>query len=221
MDLRLPSQGSSSRQARYHLVWVIEGNTLDEMTSWLGDVDRLIESGRTIGITRRIITRSSGSPVIIIVWSNLRGVLKSKDNPSYRWCCCWTLNLYQERRLKTVRWVSRGEDILKGCDRGITPGCQVFWISKGFEAWRRPHPGINPQSTKITIIKVKFKNNNRKCRLVKSGSCPHSLGLSLAIQIRKILSDSSEKFIGCRSPNQVANLGKQSKWRVAFNSKIG
>jgi len=78
-------------------------------------VDRLIESGRTIGITRRIITRSSGSPVTIIVWSNL----------------------------------SRGEDILTGCDRGITPGCQVFCVSKGFGAWRRPHPGINPQALKL------------------------------------------------------------------------
>jgi len=23
---------------------------------------------------------------------NLRGISKSKDNSSYRWCCCWTLN---------------------------------------------------------------------------------------------------------------------------------
>jgi hypothetical protein len=151
MGLRLLTQRSSSRQARYHPISVTEGNTVGEMIGWSGDVDRLIESGRTIGITRRIITRSSGSPVTIIVWSNLRGVLKSKDNPQYRWCCSRTLNPYQGRRQKAVRWVSRGEDILTGCDRGITPGCQVFWVSKGFGAWRRPHPGINPQALKFTF----------------------------------------------------------------------
>jgi len=58
--------------------------------NWICDwaiVDCLVDLGRGIGLTHRIIARSGDSPVIIIANSNSRGVLKLKDNQSYRWCC--------------------------------------------------------------------------------------------------------------------------------------
>jgi len=35
--------------------------------------------------------RRYGTPVVFIAGFNSKGVLKSKDNPLYRWCCYWTL----------------------------------------------------------------------------------------------------------------------------------
>jgi len=143
----VPIPGNSSRQAEYHNSCVSEGNTVAEMEGWTGDVDHWFELGRAIGIIRRVYTRSGGSPVIIIVLSNLRGILKSKDKLINRWCCCEAPNLYQGRRRN--HGSSRSEDILKGCDGGITPSCQVFWGSKDFGAWKWPQLGINPQALKL------------------------------------------------------------------------
>lgn len=44
----------------------------------LGDMDRLVEFGRTIGITRRFPVKKITSPSNLIAGSNLRGVLRSK-----------------------------------------------------------------------------------------------------------------------------------------------
>lgn len=56
-----------------------------------------------------------------------------------------------------------------------------------------------------------LKKRNRKRYLVCGGSCPLSLGLSLAAQIRKIVCHFTENFIGGRTLSQVASLSKESK----------
>ena len=46
-----------SRQARYRLTLVPEGDTVGELVRWLGDVGRQVEVGTPIRITRRTIAR--------------------------------------------------------------------------------------------------------------------------------------------------------------------
>jgi len=62
--------------------------------NWICDqaiVDCLVDLGRGIGLTHRIVARSIDSPVVIIAKSNSKGVLKLKDNQVYGWCCYLTL----------------------------------------------------------------------------------------------------------------------------------
>ena len=59
LGLRLPLDGSSSRQARYRLTWLAEGVAVGKMVEWRGDVGRLVAVGTPIRITRRIIAKGS------------------------------------------------------------------------------------------------------------------------------------------------------------------
>ena len=77
----------SSRQAGYHKSWSTEGNSVGKWTGDWASVDCSVDFGRRIRITRRSFVRSSNSPVVTIASFNSRGVSKSKDNQSYRWCC--------------------------------------------------------------------------------------------------------------------------------------
>lgn len=77
----------SSRQAGYHNPWSTEGNSVGKWDGDWASVDCSVDLGRGIRITRRSYVRSGDLPVIIIASFNLRGVSKSKDNRSYRWCC--------------------------------------------------------------------------------------------------------------------------------------
>ena len=77
---------NSSRQARYHLTFITEGDTVGNVVEWLSDVGRLVEVGTPIRITRRTNTRYRISS-LIIVWFNIRVDLKPKGKRLYRWCC--------------------------------------------------------------------------------------------------------------------------------------
>lgn len=50
--------------------------------------DTLGEFGRTIRIIRRDSVKNGSLPITVIACSNSKGILKSKDNLTYRWCCC-------------------------------------------------------------------------------------------------------------------------------------
>lgn len=128
---------------------------------WICDqaiVDCLVDFGRRIGITHRIVARSDGSPVIIIAESNSRGVLKLKDNQVYRWCCYLTLySLPREllwRYLKELWW------------RHHTEKSSIL-ESKRFESWEVTTSSTNLQGTKFLTINWKhLKRRNQKCYLV-------------------------------------------------------
>jgi len=82
---------SSSRQAEYHFTLLNEGNTVVELVKWSGlSLESLVDFGRRIGIICRNFVRNLTSPSKMIAGSNLKGILKSKDNLMYRWCCYQT-----------------------------------------------------------------------------------------------------------------------------------
>jgi hypothetical protein len=147
---------------------------------WICDwaiVDCLVDFGRRIGLTHRIVARSVGSPAIIIAESNLRGVLKSKDNQVYRWCCYLTLfSLPSEllwRYLEELWW------------RHHTELSSIPEV-KSFGSWEVTTTSTNLQGTKFLTVNWKhLKLRNRKCHLVTNERWLHSYGMSIATEARK------------------------------------
>ena len=128
---------------------------------WICDwaiVDCLVDLGRGIGLTHRIVARSIDSPVIIIAESNSGGVLKLKDNQTYRWCCCLTpFSLPGElwwRYLEELWWRHHTE----------LSSIPEF---KRFGSWEVTTTSTQSTSTKFLTVNWKhLKIRNRKCYLV-------------------------------------------------------
>lgn len=161
-------------------------------------VERLVEFGRTTGIIRRNIVRSNESPLIIIACFSSRGVLKSKDNPSNRWCCCRTYFPYQGKCY---------EDFLKSCDGGITRRSLLFLGSKDLRGKSQPLLRPYLQALKfLQLLETKAKRN-RKCWLVAIERCLLSRETFTATLSSKGGCDCVESLIGIRPPNQFARIG--------------
>ena len=77
--------GSSSTQAGYRLTFSIEGNAVEKVVRWLGDVGRSVEVGTLKELTRRNIVKHEISN-FIIAYSNIKGYLKPKGMLVYEWC---------------------------------------------------------------------------------------------------------------------------------------
>jgi hypothetical protein len=113
-------------------------------------VDRLIDSGRRIGITRRNFVRSSGLTGHYYCEFQFKRCLKVERQSFVQVVLLSDINL-STKIVGTVARRYRDEDILKNCDGGITRSSSVFCLSKTDEAERKPLLRHNLQAQKIYL----------------------------------------------------------------------
>jgi len=98
-----------STQAGYRLTFSIEGNAVEKVVKWLGDVGRLIEVGTPIGITRRIIAKHRIIRFYYCVFQYQR-VLKTERYVSVRVVSLLTLiTLYQRSNHEVILKYGNGD----------------------------------------------------------------------------------------------------------------
>lgn len=99
---------SSSMQAGYHWTLSIEGDALEKVVWWFGDVDRWIEVGTPIRITRRNIARHSSIQMINCVFQ-YHGMLKAERQMQVQVVLlCIVPDSYQTIRMKWSKSMEAG-----------------------------------------------------------------------------------------------------------------
>ena len=139
-----------STQAGYRLTFSIEGNAVEKVVKWLGDVGRLIEVGTLIGITRRDIAKHRIIQFYYCGFQYQR-VLKTEryDNKQVVLTLSLTI-LYQKNFLEVILKYGNGD---------ISESSWVFRCSKDNEA--RDGPLLSQSTTQKTLIyKVNVKIND-------------------------------------------------------------